>query len=69
MRHNEWDTQMVRYCDDLVILIRNKDPKTYMESLKRMLSKLKLELSEEKTQVVSAKQGFNFLGVRNASLG
>jgi len=35
-----------------------------MESLKRMLSKLKLELSEEKTQVVSAKQGFNFLGVR-----
>jgi len=35
-----------------------------MESLKRMLSKLKLELSEEKTQVVSAEQGFNFLGVR-----
>lgn len=64
MRHNEWDTQMVRYCDDLVILIRNKDPKIYMESLKRMLSKLKLKLSEEKTQVVSAEQGFNFLGVR-----
>lgn len=63
-RHNEWDTQMVRYCDDLVVLIRNKDPKPYMESLKQMLGKLKLELSTEKTNVTSAEQGFNFLGVR-----
>lgn len=63
-QHNEWDTQMVRYCDDLVILIRNKDPEPYMESLKHMLSKLQLNLSEEKTQIVQAQQGFNFLGVR-----
>jgi len=63
-KHDEWDTQMVRYCDDFVVLIRNKDPNPYMESLEYMLSKLKLKLSEEKTSIVKAEEGFNFLGVR-----
>ncbi|AXI24416.1 group II intron reverse transcriptase/maturase [Cardinium endosymbiont of Sogatella furcifera] len=63
-QHNEWDTQMVRYCDDCVILIRNKDPLPYMESLKQMLSKLRLTLSEEKTEITEAERGFDFLGVR-----
>ena len=35
-----------------------------MESLKHMLGRLKLELSEEKTSIVKAEDGFNFLGVR-----
>jgi RNA-directed DNA polymerase len=63
-KHDEWDTQMVRYCDDFVVLIRNRDPNPYMESLEYMLSKLKLKLSEEKTSIVKAEEGFNFLGVR-----
>lgn len=62
--HNEWKTKLVRYCDDFVVLIRDKDTNLYMESIKVMLDKLKLQLSPEKTKIISAEKGFDFLGVR-----
>lgn len=62
--HNEWKTQLVRYCDDFVVLIRDKSPTPYMNSLKRFLEKLKLNLSLEKTRITEAQSGFDFLGVR-----
>lgn len=61
--HNHWKTKLIRYCDDFVILIRNDDPNRYMKSLENMLSKLKLELSSDKTIVTKAEKGFDFLGV------
>lgn len=59
-----WTTKLVRYCDDFVILIRNRPAEPYLRDLKRLLKLLHLELSEEKTRVVQAEDGFDFLGVR-----
>ena len=62
--HNGSKTKLIRYCDDFVILIRDESLEPYMHSLQSILSKLKLNLSEEKTQVVEASEGFDFLGAR-----
>jgi group II intron reverse transcriptase/maturase len=59
-----WDTKLVRYCDDFVILIRNQPPEPYMHRLKVFLDRLRLTLSEEKTRILDARDGFDFLGVR-----
>jgi group II intron reverse transcriptase/maturase len=61
-RHPE--TKLVRYCDDFVVLIRRREPEPYLRSLQHILGRLKLQLSSEKTRVVSAQLGFDFLGVR-----
>jgi len=61
-RHGE--TKLVRYCDDFVVLIRQKDPEPYLKDLSRFLGRLELSLSGEKTQLISAKKGFDFLGAR-----
>jgi RNA-directed DNA polymerase len=58
------ETKLVRYCDDFVILIRGRKPEPYLRDLKRFVAKLKIELSEEKTRVVQAEEGFDFLGAR-----
>jgi RNA-directed DNA polymerase len=58
------ETKLVRYCDDFVVLIRGKPPQPYLQQLKTFLAKLRLTLSEEKSRVVSAERGFDFLGVR-----
>ena len=56
----------VRYADDFVVLMRRSD---CAETLKRELAEfidqeLKMTLSDEKTTIVHASQGFDFLGVR-----
>jgi len=61
-RHPE--TKLVRYADDVRILIRRRNPEPYLQSLKGFMGKLHLTLSEEKTRIVKAEEGFNFLGVR-----
>lgn len=58
------ETKLVRYCDDFVVLIRRRRADDYLHDLKRFLSRLHLELSEEKTRQVEAERGFDFLGVR-----
>jgi hypothetical protein len=52
----------VRYVDDIVIAARGGG-QHILKRLRRMLAQLKLELSEEKTRVVKAEDGFDFLGV------
>jgi RNA-directed DNA polymerase len=64
LKHEGWHTKLVRYCDDFVVLIRGKDPKPYMDSLTNFLNRIKLSLSVEKTKVIEANEGFEFLGVR-----
>lgn len=61
-QHDSWKTKLVRYCDDFVILVRGKSAEPYMHSLRIMLKKLKLELTLEKTKIVEAEKGFDFLG-------
>jgi RNA-directed DNA polymerase len=58
------ETKLIRYCDDFVILIRRKAPDRYLQQLKTFLSRLRSTLSGEKTQVVNAEGGFDFLGAR-----
>lgn len=56
------NAQMVRYADDLVVCTR-KDPRPVLETLRRFLGELDLELHLEKTRLVDAdKGGFDFLG-------
>jgi group II intron reverse transcriptase/maturase len=56
------NVQLVRYADDLVLLT-DKDAQWAMERLREILSRLGLELNEEKSRVVDAeKETFDFLG-------
>jgi group II intron reverse transcriptase/maturase len=57
------DTKMVRYCDDLVVLCRWRSAESYMPKLRKFLTRLQLTVNEEKTRVVLARAGFDFLGV------
>lgn len=63
----EWETKMrgaklIRYCDDYVILCRG-NPQVWFERMKRIIEGLGLTLNAEKTKVVDAAEGFNFLGM------
>ena len=54
---------LVFYADDFVVMCdTQKDAEDVYELLKPYLEKRGLELSEEKTRVVTIEEGFNFLG-------
>jgi len=53
---------LVRYADDLVILLW-RNGKQVLEKVRAMLGRLGLALHPEKTRVVRAEEGFDFLGV------
>jgi group II intron reverse transcriptase/maturase len=53
---------LVRYCDDFVILVKRKGKKV-LEKVREMLNCLELELHPEKTKIVNARKGFDFLGM------
>ena len=57
-----YEAHMVRYADDMVILCR-KNAERYYEEFKREIEKLGLEVNEEKTKIVDARKGFDFLGM------
>jgi len=57
-----YEAHMVRYADDIVILCR-KDVERYYAEFKREIERLGLELSETKTRIVAATDGFEFLGM------
>lgn len=62
-----WETKMVgtrlvRYADDMVVLCPKGSAKGYMVELRKFLSRLKLLVNEEKTRLVTAQTGFDFLG-------
>lgn len=55
--------QFVRYADDVLILCRSKDEaERALNHARTALSRLKLELNEEKTRISSFDEGFDFLG-------
>jgi RNA-directed DNA polymerase len=56
-------TKMVRYADDLVVLCRWKPPEIYMPKLRQFLTRLRVTVNDDKTRVVHAQDGFDFLGV------
>jgi len=63
-----WERQMgsakmVRHADDLVVLCRRGAAEKSLPALRRFLARLKLTVNEEKTRIVSAQEGFDFLGV------
>jgi hypothetical protein len=53
---------LVRYADDFVILLWG-DGKGVLKKVQRMLGRLGLQLHKDKTRIVHAKKGFDFLGV------
>jgi len=53
---------LVRYADDFVILLW-RDGKKVIKQVEQMLGRLGLRLHPDKTSVVKAKEGFDFLGV------
>jgi len=53
---------LVRYADDFVILLW-RDGKKVLNQIKQMLERLGLKVHPDKTRVVEANQGFDFLGV------
>ena len=57
------NAQMVRYADDIVILTK-KSLDRPLNVLHQILDELGLKLSEEKTDLTKAENGFDFLGFR-----
>ena len=55
-------TAMVRYADDMVVLCPKGSAERYMVELRKFLLRLKLLVNEEKTRLVTAQTGFDFLG-------
>jgi Retron-type reverse transcriptase len=55
------DAHIVRYADDFVILCHH-DPNRYFDLARSRLDRLSLTINKEKTRIVDAIEGFNFLG-------
>ncbi len=57
------DAHLIRYADDFVILCK-RNPEIYLEKAKRVLTKLGLQLHEDKTKIVNLNndESFDFLG-------
>src|SRR5258708_32286845 len=56
-------SRIVTYADDLVILCRRGKAEEALQELRKIMSKLKLTVNEEKTQICRIPEGkFDFLG-------
>jgi len=56
-------SRIVTYADDLVILCRRGKAEEALQELRKIMSKLKLTVNEEKTQICKVPEGeFDFLG-------
>lgn len=60
--HRKRDAHLVRYADDMVIACKWR-PEFYFDRLKEILTSLGVEINTEKTRVVHASEGFDFLGI------
>ena len=58
-----YEAHLVRYADDMVILCRQDVSRFYAE-FKQEIERLGLKLNDEKTRLVDARNGFDFLGMR-----
>ena len=58
----------IRYADDMVILLRPEDDATeILDKIDKFLANKGMKLSEKKTRVTAATDGFDFLGWHNKS--
>jgi RNA-directed DNA polymerase len=62
-----WEKQgrgakLIRYCDDYVILCRG-NPQPWFQRMEEIVHGLGLSLNAEKTRIVDAAEGFDFLGM------
>jgi group II intron reverse transcriptase/maturase len=55
-------TRLIRYCDDYVILCRG-NPQPWFQRIEGLLTGLGLTLNVDKTRIVDAAEGFDFLGM------
>lgn len=56
-------SKCVRYADDMVYFLKPKDDaKQILEEIKEFLAQRGMEISEKKTKITAATDGFNFLG-------
>lgn len=53
--------KLVRFADDSVICCRH-NPKRYLTAVRQIMRRLGLTINEDKTSVIHAKEGFDFLG-------
>lgn len=57
------ETLLVRYADDMVVLCPKGRAERCIVELRRVLSRLRLTVNEEKTRITTSEAGFDFLGV------
>ena len=62
-KRSGYNAHLIRYADDFVVL-SDRDLKSIFKILKQMIKTLGLQLNEEKTKIVHAGDGFDFLGFR-----
>ncbi len=55
-------TKLIRYADDMIVLCR-RGARRVLQCVRKLLSRLRLTVNEEKTSVVHATEGFDFLGM------
>lgn len=61
--HKFKSLSIVRYADDFVVIHKERDViEKSQEVIKKFLAEIGLEMSEEKTRIVSNNEGFKFLG-------
>ncbi|WP_375495872.1 group II intron reverse transcriptase/maturase [uncultured Nostoc sp.] len=60
---NTWKEPSIRYADDMVIILRPKDDAIeILERISEFLRKRGMQVSQKKTKVTAATDGFDFLG-------
>jgi len=64
-KRSRYNAHLIRYADDFIIL-SDKDLKQVSNVLKQIIMRLGLQLNEQKTKIVHAADGFDFLGFRFA---
>ena len=57
------NAHIIRYADDIIVLTDGR-PEYPMTVIKSIISALDLELNDDKTDITTAKEGFDFLGFR-----
>jgi 5-methylcytosine-specific restriction endonuclease McrA len=62
-RWGNWSEPSIRYADDMVIVLQSEDDATeILERITEFLRKRGMQVSQKKTKVTAATDGFNFLG-------
>lgn len=56
------DSTMIRYADDIVVVLNKKEERAFNEMVKFVEIELKLPINHEKTKTETTKQGIEFLG-------